>query len=321
MVPATTLHAVLRGFSAVGLDAAALARAVGVPADLPRDPFAVVPDGAFGRLWRAALEADPRPHLPALVGAAVPFGAFGLTDHLVGSAPTLGAALQALAGYFRLVSPVSRLDVEPEHVWVHNEAPSPATAVSDMFTLAVTAARFRPQLPSGAPREVQLTYPDVVPVAPFEQAFGAPVHLGRPRSGLALPPDTWDAPLTRPDPALHATLEALAGRVDVRTYSARPVAYAVRLRLPDALREGRAGAPAMARSLYLSLRTFQRRLAAEGTRYEELVDTYRREESAQLLDGVASVGDVAARLGYAEPTSFTRAFRRWYGVPPSRREQ
>ena len=74
----------------------------------------------------------------------------------------------------------------------------------------------------------------------------------------------------------------------------------------------------MARRLHLSLRTFQRRLAAEGTRYEELVDVYRREESARLLDGGASVGDVAARLGYGEPTSFTRAFRRWYGVPPSR---
>ena len=315
MVPASTVHAVLRGLDAVGLDADALARTAGVPAALPQDPFAVVADGAFGRLWQAAFEADPRPHLPALVGGAVPFGSFGLTDHLVGAAPTLGDGLRALADYFRLVSPVSRLVLADGWVWIENDAAGPATAVSDAFTLAVIAARFQPQV--RGPEEVRLTYPEAVPAALFEAVFGAPVRLGAARSGLRPPPEAWTAPLDRPDPALHATLAALADRADVRAYAARPTAYAVRLRLPDALASGAGGVGAMADALHLSRRTLQRRLAAEGTRYGDLVDAYRRDEAARLLERGAAVGDVADRLGYTEPTSFTRAFRRWYGVPPS----
>ena len=318
MVPASTVRAVLAGFDALGLDAVALAREAGVPPEPSHDPFAVLDDGAFGRLWAAAFAADGRPHLPALVGVAVPFGAFGLTDHLVGTAPTLEAGLRALAAYFRLVSPASCLVVDAGWVWMESATGAEAPWVADAFTLAVIASRFRPQLLDGRPVEVHLTASVEMPAAPFEAAFRAPVQLGRPRSGLSLPADAWSRSLLRPDPALHATLAALADRADVRAYAATPVAYAVRLRLPAALREGAAGVEAMARELHLSLRTFQRRLAAEGVRYDRLVDRYRREEAVRLLGAGVPVGEVAARLGYTEPTSFSRAFRRWYGAAPSR---
>ena len=318
VVPAATVHATLLGLAAAGLDADALAGAAGLAPGPPADPFAVAPDGALARLWGAAYAASPRPHLAALVGTAVPFGAFGLTDYLVGSAPTLGAGLDVLAGYFRLVSPAARLDVTSGWVRIVNSPPGPSDAVSDAFTLAVLAARFRTRFPAGAPREVHLVGWAGAPAAPFEDVFGAPVRLGQAVSGLGFPPAAAEAPLAMGDPALHATLRGLAGRADVLGYAARPVAYAVRLRLPDALRGGTAGAAEMAAALNLSLRTFQRRLAAEGDRYEALVDAYRREAAVRMLAAGETVEGTAAALGYAEPTSFTRAFRTWTGVPPSR---
>lgn len=319
MVPATTVHATLQGLRAVGADATALARQAGLSPEAPSDPLAVVEAGALGRLWRAALGADPRPHLPALVGAAVPFGAFGLTDHLVGAAPTLGDGLRALADYFRLVSPVARLDVDGAGVWVANGGSSMASATGDAFTLAVIAARFRrPLRASGGIARVDLTYPVALPAEPFEAVFEAPVRLGQSRSGLLLPPEAGAVPLAKPDPALHATLGALASRADVQAYAARPVGYAVRLRLPQALREHAAEVDDIARALHLSPRTLQRRLEAEGTSVRALTDAYRREESARRLARGEPVGRVAAELGYAEPTSFTRAFRRWHGIAPSR---
>lgn len=74
----------------------------------------------------------------------------------------------------------------------------------------------------------------------------------------------------------------------------------------------------MAITLNLSPRTVIRRLKDEGTRYQDLADSEASRRAAFLL-GLpgATVAAVAAQLGYAEPASFRRAFRRWFGVTPS----
>jgi AraC-like DNA-binding protein len=58
-------------------------------------------------------------------------------------------------------------------------------------------------------------------------------------------------------------------------------------------------------------------LAGLGRSFTGVVDDFRREEAARLLrqPGLPLV-EVASRLGHAEQTSFTRAFRRWTGSTP-----
>jgi AraC-like DNA-binding protein len=52
--------------------------------------------------------------------------------------------------------------------------------------------------------------------------------------------------------------------------------------------------------------------------FQRLVEEVRREEARVLLgDQGRSITEVALDLGFAETSAFTRAYRRWYGVPPS----
>lgn len=68
----------------------------------------------------------------------------------------------------------------------------------------------------------------------------------------------------------------------------------------------------------LHVRTLRRRLAGEGVAYEGLVDEVRSTLAEELLKVTSlSLEEVAQRLGYSEPPAFTRAFRRWHGMPPS----
>ena len=73
----------------------------------------------------------------------------------------------------------------------------------------------------------------------------------------------------------------------------------------------------MAVLLGVSERTLQRRLTELGRSFSDVVEDFRHEEAARLLatPGIPLV-EVASRLGYAEQTSFTRAFRRWTGTTP-----
>ena len=72
-----------------------------------------------------------------------------------------------------------------------------------------------------------------------------------------------------------------------------------------------------ARALGCSPRTLQRRLRDAGTAYGELVDRVRAELACRLLDDSSlSVHAIASSLGFADPSSFSRFFRRMRGVTP-----
>jgi AraC-like DNA-binding protein len=75
----------------------------------------------------------------------------------------------------------------------------------------------------------------------------------------------------------------------------------------------------MAESIGLHRRTFQRRLAAEGLTYRDLIDYYRYETAKRLImEDRVRLTDVAAELEYNDTGSFSRAFQRWAGVSPRR---
>ncbi len=83
-------------------------------------------------------------------------------------------------------------------------------------------------------------------------------------------------------------------------------------RMPPTLRD-------MAEKLHLSVRTLNRRLRAASTTYQALLDDIRRQRARELLiERRQRVGDIAALLGYRDPASFGRAFKRWYGTAPGR---
>ncbi|MGH0037532.1 MAG: helix-turn-helix domain-containing protein [Myxococcota bacterium] len=66
-----------------------------------------------------------------------------------------------------------------------------------------------------------------------------------------------------------------------------------------------------------SVRSLQRRLAACGVQFLQLVDEVRFEQAAALLQQPhVPITDIAAGLGYSDGANFTRAFRRWAGVSP-----
>ena len=78
----------------------------------------------------------------------------------------------------------------------------------------------------------------------------------------------------------------------------------------------------MAQHLNLSLRTLLRRLKDEGTTYQQLLDHETSQRAVALMNRPGStVAQVAEQLGYAEPVTFRRAFRRWFGVSPSEYKQ
>jgi AraC-like DNA-binding protein len=73
----------------------------------------------------------------------------------------------------------------------------------------------------------------------------------------------------------------------------------------------------VAQVLHMSPRTLRRNLSVEGTSLRQLIDEVRATLAAELIrGGRLTVAEVSRRLGYLEVSSFSQAFRRWYGVSP-----
>ena len=67
----------------------------------------------------------------------------------------------------------------------------------------------------------------------------------------------------------------------------------------------------------MSGRTLQRRLSERGLSYQSLIDQARRQLAQRLLrETDYSLAEVAFMTGFAEQSSFTRAFKRWAGQTP-----
>lgn len=74
----------------------------------------------------------------------------------------------------------------------------------------------------------------------------------------------------------------------------------------------------IAKSLSMSVRTLQRKLAAEGSSYQSLLDQTRKKLAADyLVNTELDNNNIAILLGYSEGSQFYRAFRRWYSISPS----
>lgn len=95
------------------------------------------------------------------------------------------------------------------------------------------------------------------------------------------------------------------------------VALDVVMEVVQRLASGTVDKESVARQMGISSSTLQRRLAAEGASFRQLLNETRRDLAERYLrEGRRPIKDVAYSLGFADLSNFTRAFRSWFGVSP-----
>lgn len=291
--------------------------------DVPRLKIGPIHDDlAIATLWARAIARTGRRTLPLEVGLTMPLGTMGVVDYLAASSATVGAALTVAQRVFPLVAPgvqllLDRLRSGVRRVVIVNQPPFPGQLESDLLVLGVVLARMRALASRSLEMPwLELAEPSPEPRARWVELLGvARLRFGARRTALHFSSGDWTTPLRSADPRLLATLEATVGD-EQRTSDALLVAVrALALRrLPDTPPLGE-----VASALGLSVRSLQRKLSLSRTSFVEVLDEVRRDRAEQLLDeGVLTLGEIAARVGFAEPASFTRAWRRWRGEAPSR---
>ena len=74
---------------------------------------------------------------------------------------------------------------------------------------------------------------------------------------------------------------------------------------------------AISEQLNMTTQTLRRRLKSEGNSFQEIKDSLRRDTAIYHLSKLDTpINDIAALLGFSEPSAFNRAFKKWTGQAP-----
>lgn len=166
-------------------------------------------------------------------------------------------------------------------------------------------------------REVHLTHADPGYRDQYEKMFRAPVVFEARWNALRID-EGWLSHLIAVQPRyVFGVLTAHADKLLEGIERAHSCRGEVERALMPLLHTGEAGIETVARQLAVSRQTLYRRLKAEGVTFEQVLDELRRELAQHYLAGrKVSVSETAYLLGFADPASFSRAFKRWTGQSP-----
>lgn len=148
-------------------------------------------------------------------------------------------------------------------------------------------------------------------------SFVLPEALGFVLSSIRRDPRTGE----RPAPARHPFLTLLGEVAKGIERNQRPRETPFRRKVEQHLEPLLASGPVrieeVARALGYSRQTLYRRLKAEGSTFEKVLDDLRRRVALRLVreEGVP-VKEAAWRLGFSDAAAFSRAFKRWTGKSP-----
>ena len=124
-------------------------------------------------------------------------------------------------------------------------------------------------------------------------------------------------PLVTGDPVLARVNDEQA-QAYLDSFMSRSTARDVVSKIVDRLPDGPPSQEVIARDLSVSNRTLQRKLKDEGTSFMDLLqDTRMQLAQKYLRQPSRSVVETAYLLGFSEPSTFSRAFKRWTGKAPA----
>ncbi len=317
------LRPVISGLRALGHDPAPLLARVGLVDTALADPDGRVPAHAVMRLLSEGATSTGDPDLGMHLAAAAAMADFDVHAYAMQSSATLGEAYERLCRYQRLIHDTTNVSliVEGDQARLCHTLPG-GLAIPRQSAEFVVAAWLRiGRLISGTewtPLEVRFAHPAPDSRLELERYFGCRLLFSAGENAMILPAALLHCPSVSANPGLAQVLERHAGTLLDKVPAAHTVAESVRAALPRELHGGDVTAAAMARRLGMSARTLHRSLAGEGASFHEIVDRHRHEEAVRALsDARLAIADIAFDLGFAELSSFYRAFKRWTGTTPA----
>jgi AraC-like DNA-binding protein len=252
----------------------------------------------------------------------LPSGSFTLMCHAILRSPTLEAAMRRLLRFFSVLlhdfeASLTVVDgiatIRLNEMEEKRSSFAYATWIVMLLGIASWLIDRRVAL-----TRVEFRSPANGTDAYYRRLFCMNTRFNRPQTSLSFDASLlWFEPMRTEEQLkrfLHSCPEALMTQYRSRDTLGAQIRDELRHFPPDAWPsfEG------LAAILLTTPSTLRRRLAAEGSSYQKIKDAIRRERAiAQLTDSHKPIVEIAEELGFSDPSTFYRAFKKWTGATPN----
>lgn len=312
----------LHGIRSQGLDCGSLLRKAGIDPDLLNDPQARVSTHCYSMQLRLIAQVLDDEFF-GQDSRRMKVGSYAMMARTAVACRTLEQALDRTMRFFCLVlddlgitltrdGRIARLTLFPR-------LPRQPATVFAYETLLVflhgllcwLVKRRIPMLSVG------FTYPEPSYAAEYHVMFSSDISFDQPETTVSFDSAYLDLPIVQDEVSLKPFLRMAPENILVKYKNTRSTSARIRTLLRQTPPEDWPEHDTLARDISMSASTLRRRLRDEGQTYQGIKEGLRRDlATGQLAENGKSIMDIAGDLGFADPSAFYRAFKRWTGVSP-----
>jgi len=307
-----------------GVETDALLRGAGLDPEQVGRPDERLPLSATTRLWQLAVRVTGDENIGLWVSRHATQTTFHALGYAYMASKTLLEAMERIARFNGMVSNAAHVSLtEEKGVYVlrwelEENTQRPANEAMEALIASILRACRKLSGHDFSPLSVELMRTRPNNVEAFEQFFRCDLRYGAPGYRLVFE----SAALKQELPWGNEDLARSNDRV-AEEYLARlelgGLATRLRTLLVKELPSGVQSHEHYAELLAMSGRSLQRKLSAEGTSFNQVLNDTRCELAKSYLRAseAHSLTEIAFLLGFSDTSSFSRAFHRWTGVAPS----
>ena len=317
--------ALIRHVDQFGIDPEEILRLAGITVAHRRNPDSRVSLETLLKLWHAVLDRVSGDQAVGIrLGESLQVKELGLVGYTMYYSATLGDALTRLLRYSQIVSLAADFDARDAGdrieivLGAHPLLEALRHPSDTRLGFLVGLVRELTGYPL-RPIEVRFTYPRPPNLADHRRVLGSNLVFDQPQTVLVVSKNELDVPIEAADETVAGYLDTLAERIKTRLGWDQDFASRVRRAIWSELSGGNPTRRNVAHRLGLGVASLYRQLRREDTTFEAVRDDLRKELANELLGSRRlAIEEIAFLLGYAEASTFSRAFRRWEGISPQK---
>lgn len=257
---------------------------------------------------------------------------FTIVGLICGSVPTMADALKQLNRFSLLVAETDlsmgsqrfQLQSDEQGLWLKDNRTNP----NHFYELTeATFGRFICEFNryfAGKPflKALHVTHSKPLYSAEYERLFNVPIHYDSSKNAMLIDPSWLGIEISPSTDYAFGILSKHAEKLLQQLKRSTSIKGKVEGLLLPKLHTGDANMQWVAQEMAITRQTLYRKLKDENTSFEILFDELRHKMALHYLNGEkTSVNETAYLVGFADPSGFSKAFKRWTGNSPKHHKQ
>ncbi|WP_370446380.1 AraC family transcriptional regulator [Glaciimonas sp. PCH181] len=321
------VQSALRSVQDRGLDTAAILMEAGIAPALLQSSQARVSASHYSALWLAVARCLDD-ELFGQDERRMKVGSFAMMCRTLIHCPTLKSALVCMLRFFNLLlddyHSTLVTDGRTSRIVIEERARAQKPRIFGHETLLMMqhglacwlVGRRIPVL------SASFAYPEPIYSAEYRAMYAMQLHFDESATSLTFDTAYLALPVIQNAQTATEFLRIAPANIVLKYKNTASFSVKIRRRLRATARTEWSDFEAFATGLNMTQSTLRRRLEQEGQSFQSIKDQLRRDMAIEYLcHSSKSVMEIAVDLGFAEPSAFHRAFKKWTGASPGEYRQ